>query len=94
MLEEKTAEFAAAKPRAKAAAPRAKATVTKAAGQAAAGRSAVPRRPKYDMYERIQRRAYELWESEGRPNGREQANWLQAEAEIAGMRGQRAGAGY
>jgi hypothetical protein len=93
MLEEKTAGSAGAKPRAKAAAPRAKATVTKAAGQAA-GRSAAPQRPKYDMHERIQRRAYELWESEGRPSGRAQANWLQAEAEMAGVRGQRAGAGH
>jgi hypothetical protein len=39
------------------------------------------------QYERIRRRAYELWESEGRPSGRAQANWLQAEAEIAGLRG-------
>ena len=94
MLEEKIAGSAGAKPRAKAAAPRAKATVTKAAGQAAAGRSAALQRSKYAMHERIQQRAYELWEREGRPSGREQANWLQAEAEVAGVRGQRAGVGH
>jgi hypothetical protein len=45
------------------------------------------------MYERIQRRAYELWESEGRPAGRDEANWLQAESEIARARVQRVGIG-
>ena len=27
-------------------------------------------------------RAYELWEQEGRPDGRDREHWLQAEAEI------------
>jgi hypothetical protein len=43
------------------------------------------------MHEYVQRRAYELWESEGRPAGRDQAHWLQAESEVARARGQRAG---
>lgn len=35
-----------------------------------------------DYLERIRRRAYELWEQEGRPEGRELAHWAQAEHEI------------
>ena len=34
--------------------------------------------------ERIRRRAYEIWEREGRPNGRDQEHWREAEAELAG----------
>jgi hypothetical protein len=33
--------------------------------------------------ERIRSRAYELWESEGRPHGREIDHWLQAVQELA-----------
>ncbi|WP_163070508.1 DUF2934 domain-containing protein, partial [Acinetobacter baumannii] len=33
---------------------------------------------------RIRARAYELWESAGRPSGREADHWAQAEAEIRG----------
>ena len=88
MLERRTARSAAAKPKAAAAtAPKAKTTVTKAA----AGKPAAPKRRIDEMREYIQRRAYELWESEGRPAGRDQAHWLQAEREIARVRGQRAG---
>ncbi|MCA0048141.1 DUF2934 domain-containing protein [Mesorhizobium sp. B283B1A] len=32
--------------------------------------------------ERIKRRAYEIWEREGRPTGREQEHWDQAVQEI------------
>lgn len=32
----------------------------------------------------VSRRAYELWESEGRPDGCDQRHWLQAEQELAG----------
>jgi hypothetical protein len=83
MLEKE--ESAKAKPKGKAAAaPKAtKAIATKPATRTAAGKPTVARRPKDDMYEHIQRRAYELWESEGRPAGREHAHWLQAESEIA-----------
>lgn len=43
-------------------------------------------RSKETMQERIQRRAYELWESEGRPEGRQHAHWQQAEMEITRAR--------
>src|SRR5215469_7407622 len=33
--------------------------------------------------ERIRRRAYEIWEREGRPESRDQDHWLKAEAELA-----------
>ena len=33
--------------------------------------------------ERIRSRAYELWESEGRPEGREVDHWLRAAQELA-----------
>ncbi len=33
----------------------------------------------------IEARAYELWERDGRPNGRHAAHWLQAEAEILNL---------
>jgi hypothetical protein len=42
-----------------------------------------------DVGERIRQRAYEIWEREGRPEGREQAHWEQAEREIAKARGAR-----
>jgi len=42
-----------------------------------------------DMAERIRQRAYEIWEREGRPEGREQAHWEQAEREVAKLRGTR-----
>ena len=31
---------------------------------------------------RIRQRAYELWEDEGRPEGRDRIHWLRAEAEF------------
>lgn len=34
-------------------------------------------------HERIQRRAYEFWEQEGRPEGRAHDHWYRAEAEVA-----------
>jgi hypothetical protein len=40
-----------------------------------------------DVAERIRQRAYEIWEREGRPEGREQAHWEQAEREVAKARG-------
>jgi hypothetical protein len=42
-----------------------------------------------DTAERIRQRAYEIWEREGRPEGREQAHWEQAEREVAKGRGAR-----
>lgn len=36
-----------------------------------------------DLEERIRRRAYQLWEAEGRPEGRAQAHWARACAQVA-----------
>jgi hypothetical protein len=33
----------------------------------------------------IQERAYQIWQEEGCPEGREQEHWLRAEAEISGL---------
>jgi hypothetical protein len=35
-----------------------------------------------DLMKRINRRAYEIWESEGKPEGRARIHWLRAEAEF------------
>lgn len=35
----------------------------------------------------ISRRAYEIWEAEGRPNGRDVQHWHEAEAEMTGTTG-------
>jgi hypothetical protein len=37
-----------------------------------------------DQHEEIRRRAYQLWEEEGRPEGAELRHWLQACDELAG----------
>jgi Protein of unknown function (DUF2934) len=37
-----------------------------------------------DLKDRIERRAYALWEKEGRPEGRADEHWHQAEAEVIG----------
>lgn len=37
-----------------------------------------------DLEARIRSRAYELWEAHGKPEGRDQDFWLQAESEIKG----------
>lgn len=39
-----------------------------------------------DLEEQIRQRAYELYEQEGRQDGRDQEYWLRAEAEIRGRR--------
>ena len=39
-----------------------------------------------DRRDAISSRAYQLWESEGRPEGRDQRNWEQASVEIADAR--------
>ncbi|MFN7138156.1 MAG: DUF2934 domain-containing protein [Limisphaerales bacterium] len=33
-------------------------------------------------YEKICKRAYEIWEREGKPEGKEQEHWFQAECEL------------
>ncbi len=35
-----------------------------------------------DVSDRVRRRAYEIWESQGSPDGRPDDHWLQAEHEI------------
>lgn len=40
-----------------------------------------------NVEDRIRRRAYEIWEQEGRPHGREVDHWLQAAREIAATEG-------
>lgn len=37
--------------------------------------------------ERIRRRAYEIWEREGRPDGEHERHWQQAEKELEGEEG-------
>ncbi|HET7826674.1 MAG TPA: DUF2934 domain-containing protein [Anaeromyxobacter sp.] len=41
--------------------------------------------------DRIAARAYEIWVASGRPNGRDQEHWFQAEKELRGAQGSRAG---
>jgi hypothetical protein len=75
----------------------AKTTPTKAASAgsvAGAARKAAPKTavrktrpgapPSCDLQALIQQRAYELWERDGRPEGREHAHWAEAEQEIVG----------
>ncbi|MBB2673678.1 UNVERIFIED_ORG: hypothetical protein GGE44_003247 [Rhizobium esperanzae] len=37
-----------------------------------------------DKHEQIRRRAYEIWEAEGRPEGADLRHWMQARDELAG----------
>lgn len=81
MLEKEQIRSAAAKPK------RSKAAGTTAATKARATRTAAREpeaglRHEGDLQQRIQQRAYQLWESEGRPEGREQAHWQQAQREL------------
>ena len=92
MCDKQPARSAAAKPKGKADRTTTRAAAAKPASQAAAGRPMAARRRTENMHEHIQRRAYELWESEGRPAGREHAHWLQAEGELARARTQNSGA--
>jgi hypothetical protein len=43
-------------------------------------------------YDDIAKRAYELWEKAGKPEGQETEQWLQAENEIMRQRESKAGA--
>ena len=53
-------------------------------------REPLPRKPKSmsNAEEKIRLRAYELYEERGRADGFALGDWLQAEAEILGRRGQ------
>jgi Protein of unknown function (DUF2934) len=86
MLEKKVAKAAKATAKEKAeAARKPKApTTTKRVSPSVAAPSAIFAGSQDVLHERVRRRAYELWESEGRPSGREHDHWLQAEREVAG----------
>lgn len=43
--------------------------------------------PDQDRQERIRQRAHEIWESEGRPEGREADHWSRAEQELRNRMG-------
>ena len=91
MRENEPTKSVKAKPRA----GQAKASNGKPSGAKTATASRKPAtsvRQQDDLERRIQQRAYELWESEGRPHGREHAHWQQAQNEIAKARRARAGA--
>ena len=45
------------------------------------------RRMRSDRNRRIEQRAHEIWEAEGRPHGKHDEHWHRAEREIAGGRG-------
>jgi Protein of unknown function (DUF2934) len=85
MLETKVARAAKATPKDKAKVARKTTapTPTKPVSRTVAARSAASGGRQDDLYERVRLRAYELWESEGRPAGREYDHWLQAEREVA-----------
>ncbi len=38
-----------------------------------------------DIHDKVRRRAFEIWEAEGRPEGRDVEHWLRAEAECAAV---------
>ena len=80
---------AAAKPakaKAPAAKPAAKAPAAKPAAKPAARKPETKKSespaPTYQM---INRRAYEIWEAKGRPEGTDAENWAQAERELRGQ---------
>jgi hypothetical protein len=85
MLETKVARAAKATPKEKAGVARKTkaSTMTKSMSRTVAASSAVCATRQDALDERVRRRAYELWESEGRPAGREHDHWLQAEREVA-----------
>ena len=62
-----------------------KTTRGNATGKRAEGDDSRERRLRDPVLQRaIARRAYEIYEAAGRPQGQEVAHWLQAEAEILG----------
>jgi hypothetical protein len=85
MLEKKVARPAKAAPKKAEVAGKVTASSTTTPATPAASRSR-----QNDLHERVRRRAYELWESEGRPAGREHDHWFQAEREVATTRRQHA----
>ena len=93
MLEKTTAKSGATRPEGdKAKASKATRTSAPMTSRTTARRAAAARPPQESVQERIQQRAYELWETEGRPEGRQHAHWQQAELEITRAHSQRVGA--
>lgn len=71
--------------------PAKKTGATKAAAPKVATRRTAVRKPRAaapaaDPQALIRQRAYELWERDGRPEGRDQHHWTEAEQEIAAQR--------
>jgi hypothetical protein len=58
----------------------------KAAPKTAARKTRSGAAPAVDLQAQIRQRAYELWERDGRPEGRDDVHWAQAEREIRGTR--------
>ena len=91
MLEKKVARSAKAAPKkAEVVRKMTSPTTTKPSARTVAATMATSRGRQDDLHERVRRRAYELWESEGRPAGREHDHWFQAEHEVATPRRQHA----
>jgi hypothetical protein len=91
MLEKKVARSAKATPKkAKIAQEMTAPTTTAPLTRTAAAMPAASRGHRDDLQERVRRRAYELWEGEGRPAGREHDHWFQAEREVVTTRRQHA----
>jgi Protein of unknown function (DUF2934) len=91
MLEKKVARSAKATPKKAGIAREMTApTMTKSVTRTVAAIPAASRGRQEDLHERVRRRAYELWESEGRPAGREHDHWFQAEREVVTTRRQHA----
>jgi hypothetical protein len=55
---------------------------TRAARPASKQASSGARRAESPTYEQIAVRAFEIWERQGRPEGQQMENWLQAEKEL------------
>ena len=95
MLEKAPARSVAAKPgtgKAQATKDPVEAATRKSAGRGTtASRSAVRKTAAgnahgIDLQALIRQRAYELWERDGRPEGRDHAHWQQAEREVGAAR--------
>lgn len=70
-------------PPASALSPKAAASVAAKIGKTTAGERKTQTPATHDQ---IAQRAYEIWESRGRPAGTERENWQQAERELNGRR--------
>ena len=76
---------ATAKPAARRSVPKTGAPKASAAGSAVR-KARTGRMSEADLDALIRQRAYELWEREGRPDGRDDAHWAAAERELGAAR--------